>query len=277
MKIFVTGATGFIGSHFLNQAHKAGHELVALRRSENSVPKVAVPEEVVWLTKEMDKLTASDFESIDVLVHLASPGVSPQRASLDELFYWNVSILGSILLAATEANVRRFVVAGTFAEYGRSADRFDPIPPDAPLLPTYDYAASKAAAFQLAHALAISRDFELVYLRIFSAFGEGQHPQNFWPALMAAAQSGEDFEMTPGEQIRDYLPVEEVAQQFLSWSTTEPVLKGFPAVKNVGSGKPVSMREFAEHWWEKAEAKGSLKVGALPYRENEVMRFVPQI
>lgn len=277
MKIFVTGATGFIGSHFLNQAHQAGHELVALRRSETSAPKVPVPGEVVWLTKEMDKLTSCDFDSVDVLVHLASPGVSPQKATLEELFYWNVSVLGNIMQSAAEANVRRFVIAGTFAEYGRSADRFDPIPPDAPLLPTYDYAASKAAAFQLTHALAVSRGLELAYLRIFSAFGEGQHPQNFWPALMAAAQSGKNFEMTPGEQVRDYLPVEEVARQFLSWSVTEPLLKGYPTVRNIGSGKPVTMREFAEFWWKHVEAKGSLLVGALPYRENEVMRFVPQI
>ena len=48
-------------------------------------------------------------------------------------------------------------------------------------------------------------------------------------------------------------------------------------VKNLGSGNPQSVREFVEHWWKKFEAKGKLKLGAVPYRENEVMRFVPDL
>ena len=54
-------------------------------------------------------------------------------------------------------------------------------------------------------------------------------------------------------------------------------MPGVPRVRNVGTGRPQSVREFAEHWWREFGARGKLLFGALPYREGEVMRFVPQI
>ncbi len=277
MKFFVTGATGFIGSYFLKHAYAKGHNLIGLRRSELSKAKLDLPDSLNWVDKAMDELETKDLLGVETFVHLASPGVSPQKATFQELLYWNVTVLGNLLEMATQSGVKRVVIAGTFAEYGKSADRYSHIPPDAPLFPTYDYAASKAAAFEIAHAFAVSRKIELVYLRIFSAYGKGQHPQNFWPSLMDASKKGNDFEMTKGEQVRDYLTVESVAEQFLEWCLRDDVLPGEPVIKNLGTGCPVSMREFAEYWWRKSEAKGALKIGALPYRENEIMRFVPQI
>lgn len=274
MKIFLTGGTGFIGSHFLKRALAAGHTVVATRRP-GSQPKIAIGAEPNWLDKPLDVLSPIDFDGCDAVVHFASAGVSPQKASWAELMHWNVVATMHLLEQAHAASVRRIVIAGTFAEYGKSADRYERIPPDAPLLPTYAYAGSKAAAFEAAYAFALEHAIELCYLRIFSAYGEGQYEGNFWPALRKAALAGMDFEMTDGEQVRDYIPVERVADVFLRALDTARVAISQPLVCNVGSGTPVSMREFAEHWWKQWNAKGSLLVGALPYRANEVMHFLP--
>jgi hypothetical protein len=56
-----------------------------------------------------------------------------------------------------------------------------------------------------------------------------------------------------------------------------PISPGQPWVRNVGSGRPTRIADFARHWWKLFEAKGTLQVGALPYRPNEVMRYVPLI
>ncbi|MEI8283803.1 MAG: hypothetical protein WCG52_02325, partial [bacterium] len=48
-------------------------------------------------------------------------------------------------------------------------------------------------------------------------------------------------------------------------------------VANIGTGHPQTIRSFAEHWWKKWDAKGKLLPGALPYRDNEVMRYVPEV
>ncbi|MDP2761380.1 MAG: NAD-dependent epimerase/dehydratase family protein [Sideroxyarcus sp.] len=277
MKIFVTGGTGFIGSHLLHLLGTTTHKVTAQRR-RTSLPCIDIGREPLWLEKAMDELEPTDFSGIDVFVHLASVGVSPKTASWHDLLHWNVLVMLDLLEKAHAAGVKRFVLAGSFAEYGLSADKYDFIPIDAPLLPTSPYAASKAAGFIAANTFAIEKNIELCYLRIFSAFGEGQYINNFWPSLRAAALSGEDFLMTPGGQVRDFVAVESVAEAFLrSIEGQDLVQKGVPFVANIGTGHPMSMLEFAEKCWTEWGAKGRIIAGAKPYRANEPMRFVPEI
>jgi nucleoside-diphosphate-sugar epimerase len=277
MKLFLTGGTGFVGSHLLRVLSTSMHEVQALRRP-GSEPCIGIGAAPQWLEKGMDQLDAADFAGVDVLVHLASVGVSPKTATWQELFHWNVQVMLDLMEKAHAAGVRRFVLAGSFAEYGLSADKYDALPPDAALLPTSPYAASKAAGFIAANAFAIDKKVELCYLRIFSAFGEGQYINNFWPALRAAALAGQDFSMTPGAQVRDFVPVEQVARSILA-AIEDPALaaKGQPYVANVGSGEPVTMLAFAERQWAAWGATGRIIAGAKPYRPNEPMRFVPQM
>jgi len=277
MKILLTGGTGFIGSHLLRLLGTTTHKVTALRRS-HSQPCIEIGSEPLWLGKAMNALEPTDFSGIDVFVHLASVGVSPKTASWHDLFHWNVMVMLDLLGKAHEAGVKRIVLAGSFAEYGLSANKYDFIPADAPLLPTSPYAASKAAGFIAANTFAIEKQIELCYLRIFSAYGEGQYINNFWPSLRAAALSGEDFLMTPGGQVRDFVPVESVAKAILcSIESQSVVKKGVPFVANVGTGHPMTMLEFAEKCWADWGAKGRIIPGEKPYRVNEPMRFVPQI
>ena len=277
MNILLTGGTGFIGSHLLDLLGTTTHQVTALRR-EQSTPCIDIKKQPLWLNKDMDKLESSDFSGIDVFVHLASVGVSPKIATWQELFYWNVLVLLDLLEKAHQAGVKRFVITGTFAEYGLSADHYDFIPADAPLLPTSPYAASKAAGFVAANAFAIENQIELCYLRIFSAYGKGQYINNFWSSLQAAALNGEDFLMTPGGQIRDFIPVEKVAEAFLHASENINIVKkGTPMVANVGTGNTITMLEFAEKCWAEFGATGKIIAGAKPYRPNEPMRYVPKM
>ena len=277
MKIFLTGGTGFIGSHLLHLLGTTDHKVTALRRG-SSQPCIDIGRDSLWLVKAMDSLESSDFSGMDALVHLASVGVSPKTATWADLLYWNVSVMVDLLEKAHAAGVRRFVLAGSSAEYGLAADRYDFIPADAPLLPTSPYAASKAAGFIAANTFAIEKSIELYYLRIFSAYGEGQYINNFWPALRSAALNGEDFEMTPGGQIRDFVPVESVVKSLLHAIEDRNIASTkMPFVANVGSGRPMSMIHFAEKCWTEWGAKGRIIAGAKPYRPKEPMRYVPLI
>jgi nucleoside-diphosphate-sugar epimerase len=276
MKIFLTGGTGFIGSYFLRAALAAGHEVVALDYGDHKLLH-DLRGEPIWLKRPMDQLRPADFLGCEVAVHLAATGVSPQKAPWEDLFHWNVFAAVKLCAAAVEAGVPRLVAAGSFAEYGLSASRYDFIPADAPLAPVSSYAASKAAAFQGLHALSVERSFQLIYARVFSVFGDGQHESNFWPALKKAALSGADFPMTKGEQVRDFIPVELVAQRLLEDACRRDAPQGQPVVYNLASGTPTTLLAFAEYWWARFNAKGRLRPGALPYRPNEVMRYVPQV
>ena len=229
-----------------------------------------------WIEAPMDEVPGTVLRGCEALVHLAAQGVSPQPTDWGRAFDINVRQSLVLMAAAAEAGVFHLVACGSCFEYGRSGERYEFIPPDAPLEPIGPYAASKAA-FSLAFAsLARSAGCGCTLLRPFHLFGEGQHPSNFWPSLRGAALAGKDFPMTLGEQVRDFQPVEDVALSFLEATNMAPV-PGALAIRNLGSGRPVTLREFALSWWRQWGAMGELQVGALPYREGEVMRFVPLI
>lgn len=276
MKLFVTGATGFVGSHFINKAQEAGHEFIALKRSGTSYPRIFLLAEPVWLEKALDVVDTSDFEGVDAVVHLAAHTPNVPYDTLENCLYWNVNAVVQLIRTAYQAGVRRFIVAGSCFEYGLSAANYENIPADAPLEPVHSYPASKAAASVALIQMARELKLEFSLLRIFQVFGEGEAEGRLWPSLKKAALSGQDFEMTAGEQVRDFTPVEFVADEFVRTLGIE-VKAGVPDIRNLGTGRAQTLLEFSRFWWEKWGAPGQLKVGAVPYRDGEVMRFVPEI
>ena len=277
MKVFVTGATGFIGSHFVNHALARGHEVVAHRRTSDSCPAVPLLNGVQWITNPLAQLQSEDISGCDAVVHLAATGVTPKPATWDGCLAFNACGSLALMQLANAAGIQRFVVSGTYAEYGKAGLRFDPIPADAPLEPTDPYAASKAAGGIAMAAYARVSGMQLYYGRVFSAYGEGQSESNFWPQLRKAARAEEDFPMTLGEQIRDFIPVAKVAEMFLDACVRDDIPAGVPMVCNVASGDPISLIDFAKLWWASWSAAGKLLPGAIPYRANEVMRYVPMV
>lgn len=277
MRLFVTGGTGFIGSHFVEQALAIGCDVTVLRRNPNSRPRIPLAAEPRWLDKAMDQLAPDDFADCEVLVHLAAHTPNVPYDTLERCLYWNLTAPLAMMRAACAAGVKRYVVAGTCFEYGRSGERFDFIPATAPLEATLTYPASKAAASIAFAAFAAEAGVQLTIERLFQVFGEGEAPHRLWPSLRRAALAGDDLPLTAGEQIRDFLPVEEVASRLLVACADESIEPGRALIRNLGSGRPQSIREFAEFWWRKWNAKGELQFGAVPYRPGEVMRFVPNI
>ena len=124
--------------------------------------------------------------------------------------------------------------------------------------------------------LAREKGLKLSILRIFQVYGPGEHESRFWPNLKKKAENGEDFQMSPGKQIRDFILVERVADRFVSKLATD-VPAGKPRVRHVGTGNPKSLKEFAAAEWAESKAKGRLLIGALPYRNGEIMRLVPSL
>jgi nucleoside-diphosphate-sugar epimerase len=276
MRIFVTGGTGFLGSHFLNHALNSGFEVTALRRpcSNTAIP---LPQQPKWVDGTLGGVEQRALEGFDAIVHLASNGVSPQKTDWETAVDVNVSQSACLIEKACKAGVPKILLSGSCFEYGDSGAEYEFIPANAPLRPNGPYAASKAAFSLLAGAMARSSQSEFVLLRPFHFYGEGQHPANFWPALRKAALTGKDFEMTAGEQIRDYQTVGETAESFLETLRRWPGEKGKMHVKNLGSGKPIRLIDFAHRFWEEWNAKGRLETGSISYRHNEVMRYVPEI
>ena len=277
MKIFVTGATGFIGSHFLNQAHAAGHAVFAQRRSPKSSPRISLDRDPVWIDKSLGELEAYDFEGCGTLIHFAAHSANVPYDTLENCLQYNVIDAIKMARAAVRAGVQRMIVAGSCFEYGTSGERYEFIPVTAPLEPTASYPASKAAVSSAFRALAVEEKIELLQLRIFQVYGEGEAKERFWPSLKKKALAGEDMEMTAGKQVRDFVNVEDVAKCFVDALLRTDLVLGEPLVENLGSGEPKALEQFAKEQWKSFGAKGQLKLGAMPMRKGEVMRYVPEL
>lgn len=105
MKIFVTGGTGFIGGHFINEVPEE-IEILAIRRNKNQ-SKIKINRQINWINKELDCIEPSDLKGINAIVHFASAGVSPQKATWEELYYYNVNCTLKLLRATAEAGVNK--------------------------------------------------------------------------------------------------------------------------------------------------------------------------
>ena len=263
MRIFLTGSTGFIGSHVLEQAMANGHEVVALRRTFASSPVITLAKEPTWIDGNLSSIRPDHIEGCDVVIHLACAGVSPKLASWNELIQANVLGSAHLIAVAHGAGVNRFIAAGTCHEYGSE-----------PLSP---YAASKAAAFQLISAYACQHQMCLYYGVIFSAYGDGQYIGNFWPSLRHAALAGDDFPMTNGEQVRDFIPVDLVANTLISAAINVDLTPGMPHVQNICTGSPSTLLEFAKKEWLRLKASGRILPGLIPIRPNELPNLAPYI
>lgn len=275
MKIFVTGGTGFVGSHFLQQALAAGHEVTALRRP-GSQTRIPLTEEPFWIEGELDADYSSYLKGIEVLVHLASHTPNPPYAPLDECLYWNVYASMKLARQAMAAGVKSYLVAGSCFEYGQAAEGLEFIDTDTPLAPSLSYPTSKAAASLAFEGFTREHGLKLKLLRIFQVYGEGEQATRLWPSLKRAALAGEDFPMSAGEQIRDFIAVEKVAERFVQHLDFSAATAGDPEIHHVASGKAQSLLEFSRFWWQHLGATGRLKPGVLPYRKNELFRLVPR-
>jgi nucleoside-diphosphate-sugar epimerase len=273
MKIFLTGGTGFVGSHFLNQALQTGLEVIALKRP-GAVTRVPLLQEPTWIEGALDGDYREPLKGVDVLVHLASHTPNPPYDSLERCLYWNVFASIQLARQAADLGVKQFLVAGSCFEYGRSAETVPDVDTDTPLAPTSSYPTSKAAASVAFLGLARELQLQLKLLRIFQVYGEGEQASRLWPSLRQAALEGRDFPMSGGKQVRDFIAVEEVAGQLLRALDFSNVQAGNPLVGHIATGRPQTLLAFVQHWWQHWGATGQVRVGAVPYRANEMMRLV---
>lgn len=276
MKLFVTGGTGFVGSHFLQQALEAGHVVVAQRRP-GSQPRLPIGREPQWVDRPLDGDFSMELDGCDAVVHLAAHTPNPPYAPLDECLYWNVFATTRLLQQAAAQGVKDMLVAGTCFEYGKAAIGQDFVHPATDPQPTLTYPISKAVATTSCLGLARHLGLRLQVLRIFQVFGEGEAITRFWPSLRAAAQEGRDFPMSAGLQVRDFVPVEQVASAFLAALAFDGVEPGRPHIRNVGTGQAQSLLEFAMLWWTTWGATGQLQPGEIGLRPGELPRLVANI
>lgn len=272
-KIFVTGSTGFIGYNFIKRAIKKGYEIKALRRNKLIKFNSEINNKIEFIDGSIENFNQKSLEGCNILVHLAASGVGPKKADLKELLLVNVLGTSKIIESAYKAKIEKIIVVGTCHEYGDVDLSNQPIKVDYPLKPLNLYGITKATSYYIALEQCKKYNLKMFYGRIFSAYGEGQYSANFWPALKKAALTGDNFKMTKGEQIRDFIHIEEVIDQLLQACKRNDLIPGKVLVKNIASGNSMKLGDFAESEWANFCAKGKLLKGIIKTRLNEPLCF----
>ena len=278
MRIFLTGGTGFIGSNFIEHALLEGHEIYALAR-KGSIPKIKLTREPFWICGDLSKDVSEYLSKSDSLVHLAAHGVynGGANSNWEESIKWNIVSTLNLFESAYNSGIKNYLVTGSCFEYGKSAEKHNTIPADASLEPLSAYASTKAAASILLKAWAVEKNVKLNLMRLFHVYGEGEANYRLWASLRKAALENKDFEMTKGEQIRDFINVKEVSKILLNGICDNSLEIGNPTTTNIGTGEATSVLSFCKKWWGTFKSKSNLKIGAIPYRDNEIMSYVPDI
>ena len=267
MKILVTGATGFIGSHLVRRLLADGDEVVVAVRAGSStwrLEDVLRDVDVVELdlSAPLDDRLKRELRGVEVVHHLAAAGVNPRHDSGDEVVAANVVGTLRLLELATALDVHRLVYCGSCFEYGSGSGLAE----DALPKPQSDYAASKSAAWLLAHSYSRRNGLPVVSLRPFTVYGPMESSYRLVPATIMGALDGRRIELTRGEQTRDFVYVDDAVTAFTA-SASENTPTG--GTFNVCTGVETSVAELAQCVVELAGA-GELELGALPYRDNEL-------
>ena len=267
-RILLTGATGFIGHHVLTRLRDAGHEVHAVTTKERPQGW----DRVTW--HQADLLRSAEIMSDvvpEVLLHLAWY-VEPGRYwTAPENIRWVEASL-ALLRAFAGASGRRAVVAGTSAEYDWHAVGRRCHEQRTPLRPATLYGAAKHALHAAAAPYAEQAGFELAWGRIFFVYGPREPQGRLVPSVGRALLAGKPVPTTRGNQVRDFMHVEDAAAAFAALADSNTT-----GAVNIASGDPVTVRDVIDTLAQLVGRPDLPRRGALPDREGDPPRLVADV
>jgi dTDP-6-deoxy-L-talose 4-dehydrogenase (NAD+) len=266
MRIAVTGASGFVGQYVLRELQARAMDILAVTRSAERLHVKSRLTGIVQM--DIAQNIRNPYEQMgspDILIHLAWGGLPNYQSTT----HMEAELPAQLrfLKACVQSGLKRLVVSGTCFEYGKISGE---LIEDIPTFPCTEYGKAKDL---LCRELQILQDryvFELAWLRLFYLFGRGQSEQSLYSLLEAAISRGDrSFDMSEGNQLRDYLPAREAARLIVEVA----LCSGNTGIVNICSGAPVTVRRITESWIKERNATIILNFGKLPYSEIEPMSF----
>ncbi len=262
--VLITGASGFTGRHAIQPLVMRGFDVHCISRTKKSE---IIPDEknVTW--HEVDLLNRNDVERLlnsvspTYLLHLAwdvTPGIYLESINN---FDWLISSL-HLLNKFAECGGIKAVYAGTCIEYdvryGYCIENLTPTNPS-----TY-YGSCKYQLQSICEKYAEKVGLNFTWGRIFQPYGPYEYPTRLVPSVIQSLLQDEPALCTNGNQIRDFLHVVDVADAFVALLDSE-----VSGVVNIGSGKPVSIKELVIQIAKLLGKEDDIHFGSIPSRENE--------
>ena len=264
-RVLITGGNGYLGGKLAKELFTKGALVISIDIQSNSLCKDV----------EYFKVDLTDFNQLNDVVHKVAPDlIYHLAATLDrtrdfvltnKIFQVNVNGTINLLNALKNVNYERLIFTSTSEVYGGSKIKA-PFKEDDEFTPASPYSLSKYSAEMAIKTFSDIYHKDFIILRLFNFYGEDM-PKNFFiPQLIDRLKKNEDFDMTKGEQIRDFLHVNDVVKYLLLASES----KSKKTVINICSGKGVTIKNMALEFKEKYNSHSNINFGAIPYRKNEV-------
>jgi UDP-glucose 4-epimerase len=282
VKVVVTGAAGFIGSHLVEECLRRGWTVVAIDSLTTYYSPTAKVRNADHFRRHhrcnyieediLDVDLPSLLEGTSVVFHLAAQaGVRASWGqSFDVYTQLNITVLQRLLEASRHASLDRFVFASSSSVYG-DAEAL-PTPEDQVLRPVSPYGATKALGEHLTYLYFRNYAVPTVNLRYFSVYGPRQRPDMAFHRAIEAALGGVEFRLFgDGGQTRDFTYVADIVQGTIAAAEKAPPGSTY----NLGGGSRISMLDVLEII--NAEMGGRLAITHDPGQQGDARNTAADI
>lgn len=268
MRIFLTGATGFLGAHLLRRLAVEDVSLMALVRPSSNLWRIdPIAKNARLVRGELGK--PADWEEAftafkpQVVAHLAWSGVGNKHRNDSSQIDANVMPTVELARMSIRAGVEKFIGLGSQAEYGPLNKT---ITEEDSTRPTTLYGAAKLASCVLTEQLCRQAGLAWTWVRVFSTYGPMEDPDWMIPYLVQKLLTGEKPSLTACEQKWDYLYAPDAAEAI--WTLIRsPEVSG---IFNLGSGQVYTLRVIVEKIRDMINPRLPLGFGEVPYRADQV-------
>lgn len=270
-RVLITGGFGFIGKHLQKKLFNYGAFITIIDKN----PQYAKSLNTI-------KCDICDYKNLEKVIKDISPEiVFHLAANIDRTSEFNiirnmiaVNLIGTLNLFESLKNIsscRSIIVAGTSEEYGNNQVPFKEYYKEDPISP---YSFSKVCASYLSKMLFNIYKSPIIILRPTLAYGPGQKETMFIPTLIKTLLRNERFIMTPGEQTRDFIFIDDLVSAYIQAGVSEG---HFGEIFNIGSGKAYKIKDIAYRIASFLDKQNFLKIGAKDYRKSEIMSYFVDI
>ena len=268
MKILLTGASGFIGNHVAKILHNKGHKIIATGRKSIDEKKNEWLSKHIYIKADINSSKRNWFKFFkepDIAIHLAWEGLPDYK---NPFHLQNNLVNNYVFLENLLSNgLKSLSVAGTCLEYGMQTGALHE---ELNTLPSNSYAIAKDLLRRMLEKLQFRHQFSLKWIRLFYTYGHGQARNSILSQLDNAIKNNEDsFNMSGGEQVRDYLPVEKLSEYIEKIACQD----NYDGIINCCSGNPITIKNLVKDYLHKNNLSIRLNLGYYPYTDYEPMEF----